>query len=114
MEPDKLIQAFTQVVEEQDYVFDHVAIEDISSLRKTLADLNQHTTESFAEAIRLWYINHESVRDAVLITEREITKVEKTNPVTQEITLTNQYRVIDEGLQKLEDKKRGEEGEKSN
>ncbi len=112
MEPDKLIQAFTQVVESQDYVFDSVAIEDISSLRKILADLNNPTEKSFAEAIRLWYINHESVRDAVLIKEREITKVEKTNPVSQEFTLTNQYRVIDEGLRKLEDKKRGEEGDK--
>ncbi|TFI55884.1 hypothetical protein BLD44_000645 [Mastigocladus laminosus UU774] len=112
MEPDKLIQAFTQVVEEQDYVFDNVAIEDISALRKTLADLNNPETKSFAEAIRLWYINHESVRDAVLITEREITRVEKTNPASQQNTLTNQYRVIDEGLEKLEDKKRGGEGDK--
>jgi hypothetical protein len=107
MESDKLIQAFTQVVQSQDYVFDNVAIEDISALRKTLADLNNPTEKSFAEVIRLWYINYESVRDAVLITEREITKVQKTNPVSQQNTLTNQYRVIDEGLQKLEDKKRG-------
>ncbi|KOP26268.1 hypothetical protein AMR41_11250 [Hapalosiphon sp. MRB220] len=112
MEPDKLIQAFTQVVQSQDYVFDNVAIEDISALRQTLADLNNRPIESFAEAVRLWYINHESVRDAVLITEREITKVQKTNPASQEYTLTNRSQVLQEELRKLEEKKRGEEGDK--
>jgi hypothetical protein len=112
MEPEKLIQAFTKVVQEQDYVFDDAAIQDIPSLQKNLAELKHLTTESLAEAIRLWYINHESVRDAVLVTEREISKVQKSNPASQENTLENRYRVLQEEVQKLQEKKQGENVQK--
>lgn len=111
MEADKLIQAFTTVVQEQDYVFADTNVEDISALQKTLAKLEESknlTTESLAEAIRLWYLNHESVRDAVLVAEREITKVEKPKPASQENTLENRSRVLQEGLEKLQDKKQAD------
>ena len=104
MEADKLIQCFTQVVREQDYVFDLEAINDISSLQKTL-ELENISLESIAEAIRKWYLNHESVRDAVLLEHREISQVKKASPASQENTLENRYRVLQEELQKLQAKK---------
>ena len=105
MEADKLIQSFTQVVQEQDYVFSPEAINDIPSLQKTLAELENSSLESVAEAIRQWYLNHESVRDAVLLEDREISKVKKASPASQENTLENRYRVLQEELQKLQEKK---------
>ena len=104
MEADKLIQCFTQVVGEQDYVFDPEAINDISSLQKTL-ELENRSLESIAEAIRKWYLNHESVRDAVLLEYREISQVKKASPTSQENILENRYRVLQEELQKLQAKK---------
>ncbi|MBR8837665.1 MAG: hypothetical protein DSM106950_27570 [Stigonema ocellatum SAG 48.90 = DSM 106950] len=105
MDADKLIEAFTEVVQEQDYVFSSSAMEDIPSLRNTLAELDNKSLESVAEAIRQWFLNHESVRDAVLGQEREISRVKKASPASQENTLENRYRVLDEGLKKLEEKK---------
>ncbi|MBO3464181.1 hypothetical protein G7B40_020120 [Aetokthonos hydrillicola Thurmond2011] len=105
MDADKLIQAFIQVVQNQDYVFSPEAIDDIPSLQKTLAELKTVSTESLAEVLRLWYINHESVRDAVLIEEREISKVKKANPSSQENTQENRLPVLQEELRKLQDKK---------
>ncbi len=105
MEADKLIQCFTQVVQEQDYVFSPEAINDIPLLQKTLAELENISLESIAEAIRKWYLNHESVRDAVLLEDREISQVKKASPASQENTLENRYRVLQEELQKLQAKK---------
>ncbi|MCF2146908.1 hypothetical protein IQ276_010660 [Desmonostoc muscorum LEGE 12446] len=62
-------------------------------------------SQELAEAIRNWYINHEDVRDAVLLEEREIEKVSKTQPESQENTPQNRYRVLQDELQKLQDRK---------
>ncbi|MCG6136905.1 MAG: hypothetical protein MET45_20085 [Nostoc sp. LLA-1] len=105
MEPDKLIQAFTQVVRNQDYVFSPEAIAAIPELQKELATLETQPPDLFAEAIRQWYLDYEDVRDAVLIEEREIEKVRKTNPEIQENTQENRYRVVQEEVQKLYTKK---------
>ncbi|MGB3760595.1 MAG: hypothetical protein WBA07_30180 [Rivularia sp. (in: cyanobacteria)] len=105
MNPDELIAAFMNVIQEQDYVFDDKAIKDIPSLQQKLAALDHLSSESLSEVIRQWYINHESVRDAVLVTEREISKVKKANPAAQENTIENRYRIINDDLKKLADKK---------
>lgn len=105
MEPDKLIQAFTQVVRNQDYVFSSEAITAIPELQKELAQLETQPPDLFAEAIRQWYLEFEDVRDAVLIEEREIEKVKKTKPEVQENTPENRYRIVQEELQKLHDNK---------
>ncbi|MHC5936978.1 hypothetical protein [Nostoc sp.] len=105
MEADKLIQAFTQVVRNQDYVFSPEAIATIPALRETIAEFETQAPQELAEVIRNWYINHEDVRDAVLIEEREIDKISKTKPESQENTQENRYRVLQDELQKLQDKK---------
>ncbi|MBE9005234.1 hypothetical protein IQ259_09300 [Fortiea sp. LEGE XX443] len=105
MEPDKLIQAFTQVVRNQDYVFSPEAITAIPELQQELTQLETQTPNIFAEAIRQWYLDYEDVRDAVLIEEREIEKISKTKPETQENTQENRYRVLQDELQKLHDNK---------
>jgi hypothetical protein len=104
MNPDELIAAFIDVIQEQDYVFDEKAIKDIPSLQQKLSTLKNISSESLAEEIRQWYINHESVRDAVLVTEREIKKVKKANPASQENTIENRYRIINDELKKIADK----------
>jgi hypothetical protein len=104
MEPDNIIQAFTQVVRNQDFVFSPEAIAAIPDLQTTLAELETQPPEIFAEAIRIWYLEFEDVRDAVLIEEREIAKVGKTKPENQENTIDNRYRVLQDELQKLKDK----------
>ncbi|MDZ8051815.1 MAG: hypothetical protein RMX68_027660 [Aulosira sp. ZfuVER01] len=104
MEPDKLIQAFTQVVRNQDYVFSPTAITAIPELQAKIAELETQPPDVIAEALRQWYINYEDVRDAVLIEEREIDKVSKTKPEIQENTQENRYRVLQDELQKLQAK----------
>ncbi|WP_375505433.1 hypothetical protein [uncultured Nostoc sp.] len=105
MEADKLIQAFTQVVRNQDYVFSSEAITAIPELQKELAELEAQPPDLFSEAIRHWYIEYEDVRDAVLIEEREIEKVSKTKPEIQENTQENRYRVVQDEIQKLHHRK---------
>lgn len=105
MEADKLIQAFTEVVRNQDYVFSPEVIATIPGLRETIAEFETQPAQELAEAIRNWYINHEDVRDAVLLEVREIEKVSKTKPEAQENTQENRYRVLQDELQKLEAKK---------
>ncbi|HLO83917.1 MAG TPA: hypothetical protein VK203_02725 [Nostocaceae cyanobacterium] len=104
MEPDKLIQAFTQVVRDQDFVFSPEAIAAIPDLQTTLAELKTQSLEIYAEAIRKWYLEFEDVRDAVLIEEREIAKGKKTKAENQENIIENRHRVLDDELQKLQDK----------
>ncbi|HEY9710208.1 MAG TPA: hypothetical protein V6D48_18515, partial [Oculatellaceae cyanobacterium] len=105
MEADNIIEAFTQVVKEQDYVFSPDAITDIPKLQQNLSAIENLTSEAIAEVLRQWYINHESVRDAILVEEREIKKVEKTKPQSQEKTLENRYWILEEELQKLQQRK---------
>ncbi|OUL30787.1 hypothetical protein BV372_21110 [Nostoc sp. T09] len=104
MEPDKLIQAFTQVARNQDYVFPPDAITAIPELQAKIAELETQPPNVIAEALRQWYINYEDVRDAVLIEEREIDKVSKTKPEIQENTQENRYRVLQDELKKLQAK----------
>ncbi|MEH2456020.1 hypothetical protein [Nostoc sp.] len=61
MEADKLIQAFTQVIRHQDFVFSPEAIATIPALRETIAEFETQSPQELAEAIRNWYINHEDV-----------------------------------------------------
>lgn len=107
MQPDELINKFIKVIQEQDYLFTSEIIQkDIPSLQKNLKVLENENLdpESLAEAIRQWYINHPSVRDAILINEREISKVKKSNPAFGETTLQNQYRIIQDELEKKQQK----------
>jgi predicted RND superfamily exporter protein len=108
MEAETIIEAFIQVVEEQDYVFSADAIADIPNLQQNLSAIDNLTPEAIAEVLRQWYINHEAVRDAILVEEREIKKVEKTKPQSQENTLENCYRILQDELQKLPERKKGE------
>ncbi|MDJ0619503.1 MAG: hypothetical protein QNJ63_22635 [Calothrix sp. MO_192.B10] len=112
MEPKQLITAFLTVVKEQDFFFDTVAITDIQSLQTQLTNLENPTIESLADTIRQWYINHEPVRDAVLIAEREINRVKNADPSSQEMTVNNIFPVLQDELEKLKDKKQTEKTKK--
>jgi hypothetical protein len=107
MEANRIIQAFTEVVRTQDYVFSEVSIDAITELQKTIAGVETEPPEVVAEAIREWFLEHEDVRDAVWLEEREkeieeISRVPKTKP---ENTVENRYRLLQEELEKLKEKK---------
>jgi hypothetical protein len=102
MEANQIIQAFTEVVRNQDYVFSDVSLDAITELQKTIAGIETEPPEVVAEAIRQWYLEHEDVRDAVLLEEREIVRVPRTN---EENTVENRYRPLQEEVEKLKEKK---------
>ena len=105
MEANQIIQAFTEVVRNQDYVFSDVSLDAITELQKTIAGIETEPPEVVAEAIRQWYLEHEDVRDAVLLEEREIVSVPRTKPENEENTVENRYQLLQEELEKLKEKK---------
>jgi hypothetical protein len=105
MEANQIIQAFTEVVRNQDYVFSNAAVAAIPELQKTIAGIETEPPEVVAEAIRQWYLDYEDVRDAVFSEKREIVRVPRTKPEDQENTVENRYRPLQEDLKKLKEKK---------
>jgi hypothetical protein len=107
MEANQIIQAFTEVVRNQDYVFSDVSLDAITELQKTIAGIETEPPEVVAEAIRQWYLDYEKVRNAVFLEEREreIGRVPRTKPENQENTVENRYRLLQEDLEKLKEKK---------
>ena len=107
MEANQIIQAFTEVVRNQDYVFSDVSLDAITELQKTIAGIETEPPEVVAEAIRQWYLDYEKVRNAVFLEEREreIGRVPRTKPENEENTLENRYRLLQEELEKLKEKK---------
>jgi hypothetical protein len=104
IESNQIIQAFTEVVRNQDYVFSDVSLDAITELQKTIAGIETEPPEVVAEAIREWFLDYEKVRNAVWLEEREkeISRVPKTKP---ENTVENRYRLLQEELEKLKEKK---------
>jgi hypothetical protein len=107
MEANQIIQAFTEVVRNQDYVFSDAAIAAITELQKTIAGIETEPPEVVAEAIRQWYLDYEKVRNAVFLEEREreIGRVPRTKPENEENTVENRYRLLQEEVEKLKEKK---------
>ena len=102
MEANQIIQAFTEVVRNQDYVFSDVALDAITELQKTIAGIETEPPEVVAEAIRQWYLDYEKVRNAVFLEEMEIVRTKREN---EENTVENRYRLLQEELEKLKEKK---------
>jgi hypothetical protein len=107
IESNQIIQGFTEVVRNQDYVFSDVSLDAITELQKTIAGIETEPPEVVAEAIRQWYLDYEKVRNAVWLEEREkeieeISRVPKTKP---ENTVENRYRLLQEEVEKLKEKK---------
>ncbi|MFO0139872.1 MAG: hypothetical protein ACK513_00405 [Aphanizomenon sp.] len=107
MEANQIIQAFTEVVRNQDYVFSDVSLDAITELQKTIAGIETEPPEVVAEAIRQWYLDYEKVRNAVFLEEREreIGRVPRTKPENEENTVENRYRLLQEEVEKLKEKK---------
>ena len=107
IESNQIIQAFTEVVRNQDYVFSDVSLDAITELQKTIAGIETEPPEVVAEAIRQWYLDYEKVRNAVFLEEREreIGRVPRTKPENEENTLENRYRLLQEEVEKLKEKK---------
>lgn len=105
MEANQIIQAFTEVVRNQDYVFSDVSLDAITELQKTIAGIETEPSEVVAEAIREWYLDYEKVRNAVLLEEMEIGRVPRTKPEKEENTVENRYRLLQEEVEKLKEKK---------
>ena len=107
MEANQIIQAFTEVVKNQDYVFSDVSLDAITELQKTIAGIETEPPEVVAEAIRQWYLDYEKVRNAVFLEEREreIGRVPRTKPENEENTVENRYRLLQEEVEKLKEKK---------
>jgi hypothetical protein len=102
MEANQIIQAFTEVVRNQDYVFSDVSLDAITELQKTIAGIETEPPEVVAEAARQWFLDYEKVRNAVWLEEREIVCFPRTN---EENTLENRYRLLQEEVEKLKEKK---------
>jgi hypothetical protein len=105
MEANQIIQAFTEVVRNQDYVFSDVSLDAITELQKTIAGIETEPPEVVAEAIRQWYLDYEKVRNAVLLEEREIVSVPRTKTENEENTVENRYRLLQKDVEKLKEKK---------
>ncbi|MBO1062928.1 MAG: hypothetical protein HEQ14_18885 [Aphanizomenon flos-aquae CP01] len=105
MEANQIIQAFTEVVRTQDYVFSDVSLDAITELQKTIAGIETEPPEVVAEAIRQWYLDYEKVRNAVFLEEREIVRVPRTKPENEENTVENRYRLLQKDVEKLKEKK---------
>jgi len=107
MEANQIIQVFTEVVKNQDYVFSDVSLDAITELQKTIAGIETEPPEVVAEAIRQWYLDYEKVRNAVFLEEREreIGRVPRTKPENEENTLENRYRLLQKDVEKLKEKK---------
>jgi hypothetical protein len=107
VEANRIIQAFTEVVRNQDYVFSDAAIAAIPELQKTIAGIETEPSEVVAEAIREWYLDYEKVRNAVWLEKREmeIGRVPRTKPEKEENTVENRYRLLQEEVEKLKEKK---------
>jgi len=107
MEANQIIQAFTEVVRNQHYVFSDVSLDAITELQKTIAGIETEPPEVVAEAIRQWYLDYEKVRNAVFLEEREreIGRVPRTKPENEENTVENRYRLLQEEVEKLKEKK---------
>ena len=85
--------------------FSDAAIAAIPELQKTIAGIETEPPEVVAEAIRQWYLEHEDVRDAVLLEEREIVCFPRAKPENEENTVENRYRPLQEEVEKLKEKK---------
>jgi len=107
MEANQIIQAFTEVVRNQDYVFSDVSLDAITELQKTIAGIETEPSEVVAEAIREWYLDYEKVRNAVWLEKREmeIGRVPRTKPEKEENTVENRYRLLQKDVEKLKEKK---------
>ena len=99
IESNQIIQGFTEVVRNQDYVFSDVSLDAITELQKTIAGIETEPPEVVAEAIRQWYFEHEDVRDAVWFEVEEIVRTKREN---EENTVQNP---LQEELEKLKEKK---------
>jgi hypothetical protein len=107
VEANQKIEAFTEVVKNQDYVFSDVSLKAITELQKTIASIETKPPEVVAVAIREWYLDYdyEDVRDAVLLEENEIVCFPRTKPENEENTVENCYRLLQEEVKKLKEKK---------
>ncbi|MBD2415599.1 hypothetical protein FACHB389_33745 [Nostoc calcicola FACHB-389] len=98
-EDKAIVEAFFEVVKEQGFVFDEESQADLSTIKTTLAELENQPVLAAADPIIAWYKKYPDVRDAVLFTAKEIT-IKKRNPANQEGTLINQFpdykKIIDD------------------
>ena len=101
-EANQDIEAFTEVVRNQDYVFSDAAIAAIPELQKTIAGIETEPLEVVAEAIRQWYLDYEDVRDAVFL---EFLEMRFVKPNDNENTVENRYRPLQEEVEKLKEKR---------
>jgi hypothetical protein len=101
-EANQDIEAFTEVVRNQDYVFSKVPLEAITELQKTIASIETEPPEVVIEAARKWYLDYEDVRDAVFL---EFLEMRFVKPNNNENTVENRYQPLQEELKKLKEKK---------
>ena len=101
-EDNQRIEAFTEVVRNQDYVFSVVSLDAITELQKAVASIETEPLEAVVEVIREWYLDHEDVRDAVFL---EFLDMRFVKPNNDENTVENRYQPLQEELEKLRKKK---------
>jgi hypothetical protein len=110
IEANQIIQGFTEVVRNQDYVFSDVSLDAITELQKTIAGIETEPSEVVVEAIREWFLDYEKVRNAVWFEEHEreieeLSRFPRTRPENEENTVENHYQLLQEEVEKLKEKK---------
>ena len=90
MEPNNIIAAFLQVVDQQAYIFDKDSLEDLYTIKQTLIKLENQPLQAAADAITNWCQKHEVVSNAVRFMAREFEIKPSLNQANQQTTFTNQ------------------------
>lgn len=113
IEANQIIQGFTEVVRNQDYVFSDVSLDAITELQKTIAGIETEPSEVVVEAIREWFLDYEKVRNAVWFEEHEreieeLSRFPRTRPENEENTVENHYQLLQEEVEKLKEKKKSD------
>lgn len=115
MEANQLIEVFTNVVKEQDYLFANVSRSEIELLQHQLKEARDHSpepSEQIFEILCQWCKKYPDILDAVFESEsRGKIKPKTTKPESQEEIQENQTRILEEELEKLKNKPRQSQGE---
>ncbi|MFM7405754.1 MAG: hypothetical protein ACKO3K_03550 [Cuspidothrix sp.] len=105
MDTASIIIGFSDLVINRDDLFSDESITSLPELREKIIRLN-NDTDKIAQEINQWYLDHEDIRNEILIKSREIKKSQPSKPEDVENTLQNQCRILPEKIKELEDKKK--------
>jgi hypothetical protein len=99
---DDIVTAFFQVVKDKQYVFDAESRQNLSTLERTLAEVDNQPLDRAADAIMEWCQDYQPVLEAVVFNEREIQRMGKPKPSNQETIFKNKFPTWQDDLKTLQ------------